>query len=79
MLSLGPMRKTFLALIAALLPSPALADTLVTNVNGIQVGADGALQHFIGLIIDERGKVKSVLTGPPPPTTCTSTRRRIWT
>jgi predicted amidohydrolase YtcJ len=53
--------------LAALLSTSALADTLVTNVNGIQVGADGQLQHFTGLIVANDGKVKTVLTGPPPP------------
>jgi predicted amidohydrolase YtcJ len=41
--------------------------TLVINVNGIQVAPDGTLQHFMGLIVDEQGKVVTVLTGPPPP------------
>ena len=41
--------------------------TLVVNVNGLQVGADGEVQHFMGLIIDPKGKVQTVLTGPPPP------------
>ena len=63
------MNKTLLALIAALLSSPAFADTLVANVNGIQVGADGKLQHFTGLLIGEDGKVRGVLAGPPPPKT----------
>ena len=40
----GPL----LALAAALLASAAIADTLVTNVNGIQVDANGKLQHFTG-------------------------------
>ena len=61
------MNRTLIALIAALLSSPAIADTLVSNVNGIQVGPDGKLQHFTGLLIGEDGKVRSVLTGPPPP------------
>jgi predicted amidohydrolase YtcJ len=63
------MNRTLLALVAALLSSPAFADTLVSNVNGIQVGPDGKLQHFTGLLIGEDGKVRSVLTGPPPPKT----------
>ena len=42
------MHKPLLALARALLASPRIADTLVTNVNGIQVGADGQLQHFTG-------------------------------
>src|SRR5438045_2677295 len=41
--------------------------TLVINVNGIQVDANGELQHFIGLIINPDGKLRTVLTGPPPP------------
>jgi predicted amidohydrolase YtcJ len=41
--------------------------TLVINVHGMQVGADGKLKHFMGLIIDPKGKVQTVLTGPPPP------------
>jgi predicted amidohydrolase YtcJ len=53
--------------LAALLSTSALADTLVTNVNGIQAGSDGQLQHFSGLIVADSGKVKTVLTGPPPP------------
>jgi predicted amidohydrolase YtcJ len=59
-------RTALLALMTALLCSPALADTLITNANGIQVGADGELQHFTGLIVDDDGKVRTILTGPPP-------------
>ena len=53
--------------LAALLSTSAFADTLVTNVNGVQVAADGQIQHFIGMIVADDGKVKTVLTGPPPP------------
>jgi predicted amidohydrolase YtcJ len=60
------MIRTVLALLA-LLPSPVLASTLVINANGIQVGSDGRLQHFSGLIVEDDGKVRTVLTGPPPP------------
>src|SRR5437879_3456058 len=55
------MHKPFLALIAALLASPAFADTLVENANGIQVDANGRLQHFTGLLIGDDGKVLRVL------------------
>jgi predicted amidohydrolase YtcJ len=55
------MRTSLLALALALLPSPLLADTLIRNVNGIQVGADGKLQHFNALVIADDGKVKAVL------------------
>ena len=49
--------KTLLIALAALLAAPALADTVIDNVNGIQVGADGKLQHFVGLQIGDDGKV----------------------
>ncbi|WP_294172655.1 amidohydrolase [uncultured Sphingomonas sp.] len=55
--------RTALLLAAALLASPALADTLVANANGVQVGADGKLQRFTGLLIGDDGKVKQVLRG----------------
>ena len=57
------MRKTLLALAALLASSSALADTLVNNVNGIQVGADGKLDRFTGVLIGDDGKVKRVLHG----------------
>jgi predicted amidohydrolase YtcJ len=60
------MRKSLLALAAALLASPTLADTLVTNANGIQVGPNGKLQHFTGLLIGDDGRIEEVLNGPPP-------------
>jgi predicted amidohydrolase YtcJ len=54
------MHKTVIAL-AALLASPALADTLIENANGIQADAAGHLQHFSGLLIGDDGKVLRVL------------------
>jgi predicted amidohydrolase YtcJ len=42
---------------AALIASPALPNTLIDNVNGIQVGPDGKLQHFSALLIGNDGKV----------------------
>src|SRR5689334_11700884 len=58
------MKKTLLALTAALLASTANANTLVDNVNGIQVGPDGKLQTFKALVIGEDGKVVQVLQNP---------------
>jgi predicted amidohydrolase YtcJ len=58
------MRKPALALIAALLASPAWSDTLVSNVNGIQVGADGKIQHFRSLVITDDGKVRQTIEHP---------------
>jgi len=60
------MRKTALALIAALLASPAWSETLISNVNGIQVGPDGQLQRFGALLIDDHGRVESVIKMPTP-------------
>ncbi len=58
------MHKPLIALAAALLATPALADTLISNVNGIQVGPDGRLQHFRALTIGDDGKVRQVLEHP---------------
>ena len=57
------MRYTLLALAALLAPSSALADTLITNVNGIQVDPAGKLDRFTGILIGNDGKVKRVLHG----------------
>ena len=55
------MRKTLLALAALLVSSSALADTLIYNVNGLQVGGDGKLQRFGGLVIGDDGKVEQLI------------------
>jgi hypothetical protein len=60
------MKKPLLALLAALFASPAWSETLISNANGIQVDADGKLQHFTGLLIGDDGRVEEVLNGPPP-------------
>jgi len=57
------MPKSLLALAALLASSSALADTLVTNANGIQVDAQGKLERFTGILIGDDGKVKRVLHG----------------
>lgn len=52
-----------LALAAAALPAaPALAEMLVDNVNGYTMRADGRLFRFTGLVVDNQGKVKQLLT-----------------
>ena len=61
------MRKPLFALAAALLASTAgSAEILISNVNGIQVGPDGKLQHFGALLIDDNGRVESVIKFPTP-------------
>jgi predicted amidohydrolase YtcJ len=57
------MHKPLLALAAALLATAANADTLVNNLNGIQVDANGKLEHFTGILIGNDGKVKHLLHG----------------
>lgn len=41
--------------------TPALADTLVDNVNGMTLDQDGKLVRFTGLVIGNDGRVKSLL------------------
>jgi predicted amidohydrolase YtcJ len=56
--------KTHLLALAALLASTAAsADTLVSNVNGIQADANGNLERFTGILIGSDGKVKRLLHG----------------
>lgn len=60
------MRKSFMALVAALISSPGWADTLVTNVNGIQVGADAQIEHFKSVLIGDDGRVKQLFVEGMP-------------
>ena len=52
-----PMRKTLIALTAALLSSPAWSDTLFDYVNGVQVDAAGRIEHFSAILVGDDGKV----------------------
>lgn len=62
------MKTALLALAAAFLASSSLADTLVTNANGIEVDSSGHLVHFSGLLIGSDGKVVKMLrAGEPKP------------
>ena len=58
------MLKHPIALLALAFSSPALADILVHNVNGIHVGAGGELQRFRALVIDDQGKVRQLVENP---------------
>jgi predicted amidohydrolase YtcJ len=60
------MHKPLLALIAALISSPAWSNTLVENVTGVQVDRLGHVQHFTGLLIGDDGKVVRVLGARDP-------------
>ena len=62
------MNRTIVALVAALFASSALADTAITNANGMQVNSAGQLEHFAGLVIGDDGKVVRLLhAGDPAP------------
>ncbi|MFN3862998.1 MAG: amidohydrolase [Erythrobacter sp.] len=66
------MRCTFALTLAAAstlaLAAPALADTLVDNVDGLTIDETGAVKRFTGLVFDEQGKVVAVLArGAPRP------------
>ena len=49
------------ALAALALPSPALADLLIDNVDGVRIDSDGELDRFTGLWVDDDGRVKEIL------------------
>ncbi len=56
------LHRLLLAATAALtLSAPALADTLVDNVDGVTIDAEGKVKRFTGLVFDEDGKVVQVL------------------
>ena len=43
------------------LASPAMADTLLDNVDGVTLDTTGAVDHFTGLVIGDDGRVAKVL------------------
>ena len=51
-------RLLFTALLAS--ASPALADTLVDNVDGMTLNAKGSVEHFTGLLIGDDGRIVQV-------------------
>ncbi|WP_086617014.1 amidohydrolase [Erythrobacter tepidarius] len=65
------MPRTFaFALVASALAlaAPALADTLIDNVDGVTINAEGKVQRFTGLVFDKDGKVTALLErGEPRP------------
>lgn len=46
---------------ALVLSAPALADTLVDNVDGVTIDADGKVKRFTGIVFGDDGKVTQVL------------------
>ncbi len=55
------MDTRFLVLSLLCAPTAASAETLIYNINGIQIAADGQLDRFTGLVIDDDGKVEQVV------------------
>lgn len=56
------MKALLLGAAAALaLASPALADTLVDNVDGVTIDAKGGIDRFTGLLVGDDGLIKQVL------------------
>ena len=52
------MKRLFVAALAGLLAlQPALADTLIDNVNGLTPGDDGRMVRFEAMLIDDDGRV----------------------
>ncbi len=49
------------AALALSVSAPALADTLVDNVDGMTIDATGAMDRFTGIIIGNDGRIKQVL------------------
>ncbi|GGD57131.1 amidohydrolase family protein [Erythrobacter arachoides] len=50
------------------LSSPALADTLVDNVDGISIDREGRIDRFAGMVIDEEGRIVELLDRGDRPT-----------
>ena len=55
------LKRLLLILAAFAAAAPALADTLVENVNGYTLRSDNSLQRFNAMVIGEDGRVKQLL------------------
>lgn len=53
--------KLIAALLAATAATPAMADVLIDNVEGLTIDENGKILRFIGIVIDDQGKVAQVL------------------
>lgn len=54
-------RTIFAALAALALPAPALADTLIYNVDGVRIAEDGKVDRFAALLVSDDGRILQVL------------------
>ncbi|QDH35637.1 amidohydrolase [Porphyrobacter sp. YT40] len=55
------LARSLAAVSALALAAPALADTLVDNVDGLTIDETGAVKRFTGLVFDDDGKVTTLL------------------
>jgi len=55
------LASAFAAVSVVALSAPALADTLIDNVDGVTIDAEGKVKRFNGLVFDEEGKITAVL------------------
>lgn len=55
------LASAFAAVSVLALSAPALADTLIDNVDGVTIDAEGKVKRFNGLVFDEEGKITAVL------------------
>jgi hypothetical protein len=55
------LASAFAAVSVLALSAPALADTLIDNVDGVTIDAEGKVTRFNGLVFDEEGKITAVL------------------
>jgi predicted amidohydrolase YtcJ len=67
MLCPGAMLRPLLALAALLAALPAAANTLIDNVNGIQIGKDGRIERFAAIVIGDDGRIVQVWSAGPKP------------
>ena len=49
-----------LAMAASALAAPAAADTLIDNVDGLTLAADGTVLRFAGLLVDDNGRIQQL-------------------
>lgn len=56
-----PLQGRFWAALLSISPAPAIADTLVDNVDGLTLDETGRIERFTGLLIGDDGKVKQLL------------------
>jgi predicted amidohydrolase YtcJ len=55
------LARSLAAVSTLALAAPTLADTLVDNVEGVTIDAEGKVKRFSGLVFDNEGKVTAVL------------------